>query len=1022
VWVAAPPGAGKTTLAATYLDAVPAAVLWYQVDAGDGDPAAFFYYLGLAAAQLSPHARLPLLLPEHLSDLTGFTRRFFRRLFSSLPEGAVLVLDNFQEADEAQLAPVVLAASAEVPHGSNILVLSRCDPPSGFAELVAREDLCVLDWDSLRLTLDETRAMSALKGISEEWLVRALHQESGGWAAGVTLMLERLKRAGSGEGALLRDTRESVFDYFATLMFDQATGSVRTTLLSLAFLPRVTLSTAHELSGNEEAGKLLEGMRRRHLFVDRRPGQEPVYQFHALFATFLQTKAQELLAPEELRAQLRAACDALDRQGEWEAAFELAGKVQAWDRAAALILSHAPALLSSGRWQTLTQWIEKLPIGPARDAWVEYWHACATAQRDPRAAVRIYELAHERFLQRGERTGRVLSLAGLMHACSIDHTDYRTMDRWLDQLNALLNEAGHLAPEHELAARGALLFGAFFVRPWHPCIEPCLERVEALLGSVDDRDAALRAAISALTVASQSCQLDRSRRLGAAVLSLATRQDATPVLAAWGLFQLAHQRFLMLADYEESMRCFEQVWSLAEANGLGQVLTSTLTHRFMIDFRLGSRAAAEASMQAIEALPPAEHPLSRGLLMCYRARLAQVRGQPQAAGELAVQSDAFILKTGAAWHEMIYGLINGEILLAAGRPAHAAPLIARARSVVERSPLLANLTPVVALVEAWLAEQQGYEAQSLRLLHEALRRSERDHGWCQMRFVDTTCAHMLRVALKCNIEPDAAKRLIRTFRLKPQDTDDQAWPWPLRVYVLGRFEVLIDDRALVFERKSPKKALALLKALIALGPREVVEEQLVDALWRDEEGDAGHKALSVTVLRLRRLLGDNDLIRHQAGRLCIDREKCWIDAWAFERLLATMPYQGPLEPSSAAALEKILALYEGALLPEDAGEPWTVSARERLRGKFVQALAGLGRQLEAAGCQDDAIAWYLKGLEADPIVEPFYQGLMRCYEALDRRSEAVAAYRRLKHTLSVTLGLAPSASSEKLYQSLRAVS
>ena len=52
--------------------------------------------------------------------------------------------------------------------------------------------------------------------------------------------------------------------------------------------------------------------------------------------------------------------------------------------------------------------------------------------------------------------------------------------------------------------------------------------------------------------------------------------------------------------------------------------------------------------------------------------------------------------------------------------------------------------------------------------------------------------------------------------------------------------------------------------------------------------------------------------------------------------------------------------------------------------------------------------------------EPIYQGLMRCYEKLDRRTEAIGAYRRLRQTLSLTLGLHPSASTEKLYQSLRA--
>jgi LuxR family transcriptional regulator, maltose regulon positive regulatory protein len=193
----------------------------------------------------------------------------------------------------------------------------------------------------------------------------------------------------------------------------------------------------------------------------------------------------------------------------------------------------------------------------------------------------------------------------------------------------------------------------------------------------------------------------------------------------------------------------------------------------------------------------------------------------------------------------------------------------------------------------------------------------------------------------------------------------------------------------------------------------------MDALWPDEEGDAAEKSLSVTLLRLRRLLGDNELVRHQGGKLSLDMRRCWVDAWAFEHMLSMQPKTGNGNGSVESPQIQALSLYRGTFLPEHSEEPWSVAARERLRTRFIHTLVGVGKQIESEGRFEEAIDWYLKGLDADPIVESFYQGLMRCYDKLDRRTEGIAAYRRLKQTLSVTLGLPPSASTEKLYQSLR---
>jgi DNA-binding SARP family transcriptional activator len=73
---------------------------------------------------------------------------------------------------------------------------------------------------------------------------------------------------------------------------------------------------------------------------------------------------------------------------------------------------------------------------------------------------------------------------------------------------------------------------------------------------------------------------------------------------------------------------------------------------------------------------------------------------------------------------------------------------------------------------------------------------------------------------------------------------------------MGRFDLWRDGRPVTFACKVPRKPLALLKTLIAMGaPDSVGDERLIDLLWPDAEGNAGGLALTTTVYQLRRLLG-----------------------------------------------------------------------------------------------------------------------------------------------------------------------
>ena len=132
-WIHGPPGSGKTTLAASYVESRRLRSLWYQVDPEDDDIATFFHYLGHAARKLEGgRAReFPAIAPAEGADVAAFARRFFRTLFARVKGPFALVFDNLHAVPaQGPLYKAIEAAISQVPRQSCFIVASRNEPPA----------------------------------------------------------------------------------------------------------------------------------------------------------------------------------------------------------------------------------------------------------------------------------------------------------------------------------------------------------------------------------------------------------------------------------------------------------------------------------------------------------------------------------------------------------------------------------------------------------------------------------------------------------------------------------------------------------------------------------------------------------------------------------------------------------------------------------------------------------------------------------------------------------------------------
>jgi LuxR family maltose regulon positive regulatory protein len=304
----------------------------------------------------------------------------------------------------------------------------------------------------------------------------------------------------------------------------------------------------------------------------------------------------------------------------------------------------------------------------------------------------------------------------------------------------------------------------------------------------------------------------------------------------------------------------------------------------------------------------------------------------------------------------------------------------------------------------------GDRNQALDALRQLLAVSREHSILNHAQWRSNIMVELYGLALKEGIEVEHVQKLIRVHRLVPTESQMYLdnWPWPLKIYTFGEFKILRDDKPLRYSRKAPKKPLELLRVMIALGGKNLSEQRLMDALWPDAEGDSGRNALSVTLSRLREVLGVKGALQVSEGMVSLDDRFVWTDVWAFERLIRA----AERETERREDLEKAVELYRAHFLEGESGS-WAISPRERLRESFLHAIESLGQYWEQRREWHKAVEVYRKGVQADDLIEKCYIRMMSCLLKLGSQAEALSVYRRLKKTLE-GYGVEPSAEAEEL--------
>jgi ATP/maltotriose-dependent transcriptional regulator MalT/DNA-binding SARP family transcriptional activator len=1018
VWIAGPPGSGKSTLVASYVEARKLPGIWFQADPGDADPATFFHYLRSAAADL-PGRRakdavaLPVFTADYASDLPAFTRRFLREFFALFPPGSVLVVDNFHEPKgDAAWRFAFAEGLREIPDGMNLVVLSREPPVPEMARLVGEQRITRIEWEALRFTSEESSAMTAPAHFAPE-LAQAIYRASDGWAAGLVLMREHLARAnGTSAGTLLPEGKEAVFAYFTGEIFGRAREDNQRVLMFAALLPSVSASDAAAVSGNPDAPLVLDYVYRRHLFTDRRRGDtEPIYQFHGLFREFLLAEGRRRLLPDERRDALDRAGGQLVARADFDAAATLYIEAQAWPALVGLTLHAGRSLLAEGREKTLADWLAALPPDVrASEPRLTLAEAYALLHTEPARAKTLLARAFENFAARRDLRRQLLTAAAAVECHYYEWADFAPLDGWIAEFERLLDPGPEfLSTADALRIRGALLIALLFRQPEHPRIAAAAQVLETLLAAPDIDTVSVNERVHAASILFNYFNWKTKGDTADALIARLEPWLADPRLSPksrvwWQVHRAFNEQ--IRGRFARSQKIMKETAAFAAADGLKwvqfEIYHAEVTALASSDDVAGAVAALAKLRQVLD---PARR-MDVAYFRFQESGVLLLQDRAREAAVAATEAVQLARESGLPPLQIPHFLVRLGLCHLRLNEIQQALAVYREAVSLASGPDKRNFGLHETLVHAFDQLRGGNRGGATALLR-ALLPTCREMGYFGFnRMAPQVIAPVLALALAEDIERDYVRALIRRHKLAPPSADTADWPWPLALRALGEFAIAHDGVPLVSKGKAQKKPLELLKALIAHGGRNVDAAMLTALLWPDAEGDDAKTSFDSNLYRLRKLLAVEGAVLLAEGKLSLNAEVVWLDVWAFENAL------------DGGAVEAALALYRGHFLALDAASPWVLPARDRLQAKLVRAVLATGEALEGKREWDRARALYERTLEVDNLAEALYRRLMVCLRESGDPAAALTTYRRCRELLSIVLNRSPSAETEAIRATL----
>ncbi|SMD10348.1 ATP-, maltotriose-and DNA-dependent transcriptional regulator MalT [Desulfocicer vacuolatum DSM 3385] len=1000
--VTAGAGYGKTTLVIDAMEALDVISIWYLLDRQDNDFFVFISYLYAAVQHHfsdSTENNSPNTIPKKkLQKHTDTLIEWLAFLEKRVKHDCVLILDDYHLVqDNSKINHAVEFIIDRLPDHIQMVIIGRRRLPLRLSSLCAKEQLIEIGEKNLSFTSSEIKRFFSGTLLQTDSYIEDICSSTGGWAASLVLLRytfhKKTPEAITNCLELFKQTPRYIFSYLEENIFDPQPERIKNFMMKAALLDRIDIHTCRKFFNVNDAGSIIKKMIADHLMIFPVDESETIFYLHHLFKEFLISQLKKTFSESEIH---HLHCT-IAREVENEDVFQAMDHFiegNAFNEAIRLIESHEMEFLLEGKTIFLERCLKKIPpsIIEQNPQLLLAQAKLLTYFGNPGKAVEILIRAHQLFNRQASKQDMVKCLIEL--GSQYYFTGYvkeakLLMEQVIDQVEkpsttysiamTYLTFLSSVLGEFETAKKYYKIF--FEVIEQLPDLERKISR--ALINTSHTYTLYINGNF-------EQAQLE-NKKLLKSVLAL----NIDPCLP--------------LVYYQLSATCFF-LGTFNEGIAFARKGIETCEKISLSDSRKGWNFLAWAQNcmglgkldQAIELIDNSielfEDPGNRwGMANAWEClcQVYMIQGKIQSARQILNRAMEIIDGYGLILTEGILGNSHAALLMIEQKFSQALACLKNAGEKLDGATFHRFNNH---LLTANVYIKMGNSSEAITQLSCALLLSEANRYEQFVKKEIKWLLPFLKDILPQNtIFRDKIGCYVKTLFEKELEKE----PPQLKITLLGKFNVTMDDQKLPLSRWKSSKALMIFKYLAAnrhkgFIPREV----LIELLWPEEDIQKTGSRFNVAMSSLRKTL-EPQLSPKSASayierkkdqyRLCQGARIC-IDTEDFSNTILAVKTKKDTPHKKLGTLLSAQSLYQGAFLEENPYEEWCIVKREWFTAGYLKILWEIVSLYQREKQIEKAIFFTRKILATEPFDENAYKQLMSFYAQSGRLSKTQEIY------------------------------